>query len=273
MTMRRLLGMAALAAAFLLPAAAARAAVETETAGPVTATLTWNGEPSSAMGATLTIARNGAVGFNRAIPKVVCDGCFISGAATDDIFVGDLDGDGENEALVSASTGGAECCVLLAVFDFQPALGTYRETDVNVGTVGFDVEDLNGDGVEEFVSLDGRFNALFTDHADQFPPPQVLHYLHQDGVPVWADVTDAFPALIRKNAAEAKKRFAHLHGADPNARGWLATYVADQFMLGHGSTGLREYDRQAKRGILGSAKSAKANRAKLLKLLHRYGYR
>jgi hypothetical protein len=61
--------------------------------------------------------------------------------------------------------------------------------------------------------------------------------------------------------------------ADANARGWVAPYVADQLLLGRGSTGLRELDHQIRRRILGSPRSARSSRSRLLKRLHSWGYR
>ena len=51
----------------------------------------------------------------------------------------------------------------------------------------------------------------------------------------------------------------------------MIPYLADEYLLGHGSAGLREYDRQARRGRLG--KDAKRGRMSLLKLLKLLGYR
>jgi hypothetical protein len=91
----------------------------------------------------------------------------------------------------------------------------------------------------------------------------------QDGQPIIVDVTDRkFAAPFRQNAADAKRRFSRLHRANPSARGWVATYVADQIVLGKRSTGLRELDRQVKRKIVSSS-----FRTSLLKRLKRWGYR
>jgi hypothetical protein len=267
--MKTILAAATVAAAFLLFGAAARADDETVTGGAVTATLSWSGDAFSARGATLTITRNGAVGFSRAIPEIVCDGCGLLGAGSDDVKIADLDGDGENEVVVVAWTGGSGCCTKAGAWDFQPQAGTYRETDLDFVTAGFNLDDLDHDGAPEIVSQDVRFNVWFTNRADELYPPRVLHYLHQDGVPVVVDVTSsAYAAPIRQNAADAKRRFTRLHRRNPNAGGWVASYVADQYLLGHGSTGLRELDRQIKRGIL-----AKAFRSTLLRRLHGWGYR
>jgi hypothetical protein len=253
-------------AGLLLFAAAAQAGQEQVTGGAVTATLSWNGDAQDTMGAALGISRNGAPVYSHPIPDVVCDGCRLTGNGADDVQVEDLDGDGEPEVVVTGYTGGAECCLLFGVWDFDA--GTYRETDVNLGTVGYDLEDLDGDGIPEFSSSDARFNRFYTDLADELQPPEVMHYLHQDGEPVFADVTTKFTSLIRRNASQAKKRFAHLHRREANARGWIATYVADEYLLGHGSTGLHELDAQVKRGIV-----TKASRTSILKLLHSWHYR
>jgi len=259
----------ALAAAFaglLLFAASAQADQEQVTSGAVTATLSWNGDAQDTMGASLAVSRNGAAVYSKAIPDVVCDGCRLTGNGADDIQVEDLDGDGEPEVIVTGYTGGAECCLLFGVWDFNA--GTYRETDVNLGTVGYNLEDLDGDGIPEFNSTDARFNRFYTDAADELQPPEVMHYLHQDGVPVFADVTPKFTSLIRKNASQAKARFARLHRRSANARGWVAAYVADQYLLGHGATGVRELDAQVKRGIVTTA-----SRTSILRLLHTWHYR
>jgi hypothetical protein len=253
-------------AGLLAFAGTAQAGQEQVTSGAVTATLSWSGDAQDTMGATLGIARNGASAYSQPIPDVVCDGCRLTGNGADDVQVEDLDGDGEPEVIVTGYTGGAECCLLFGVWDFTAP--TYRQTAVNLGTVGYSLEDLDGDGIPEFNSTDARFNRFYTDVADELQPPQVMHYLHQDGQPVFADVTSKFTSLIRKNASQAKKRFAHLRRRDANARGWVATYVADQYLLGRGSTGTRELDAQVRRGIV-----TKASRASILRLLHSWHYR
>jgi hypothetical protein len=101
----------------------------------------------------------------------------------------------------------------------------------------------------------------------------VFDFVRQDDVPFLADVTTKYTKLIRGNAAEAKRSFAKAGKNDRSSRGVIAAYVADQYLLGNGSTGLKELDRQIKRGVLGSKASAKAYRSKLLRLLHDYGYR
>jgi hypothetical protein len=236
----------AAALALLVFAPVARADDESVTSGAVTATLSWSGESFNTQGAKLTITRSGAVAFSQAIPKVVCDGCVLLGSGADDVRINDLNGDGEPEVVVFGWTGGSGCCTLVGIWDFQA--GSYRELDINDLTAGFNLDDLDGDGADEIISQDVRFNVFFNNAADQLYPPQILHWLVQDG--------------------DAKRRFSRLRRANPNARGWVATYVADQMVLGKRSTGLRELDRQVKRHIVTSS-----FRTSLLKRLKRWGYR
>jgi hypothetical protein len=257
----------AAALALLVFVPVARADDESVTSGAVTATLSWSGDSSDLQGARLEITRAGAVAFSQAIPKVLCDGCALFGAGSDDIKLNDLNGDGEPEVVVVGSSGGHGCCTLVGIWDF--AGGAYREMDIDDWTAGFNLDDLDGDGADEIVSQDVRFNVFFNNVADQIYPPQILHWLVQDGQPIIVDVTDRkFAAPFRANAADAKRRFSRLHRANFNARGWVATYVADQMVLGKRSTGLRELDKQVKRKIVTSS-----FRTSLLKRLKRWGYR
>jgi hypothetical protein len=257
----------AAALALLVFAPVARADDESVTSGAVTATLSWSGDSFNTQGAKLTITRSGAVAFSQAIPKVVCDGCVLLGSGADDVRINDLNGDGEPEVVVFGWTGGSGCCTLVGIWDFQA--GSYRELDINDLTAGFNLDDLDGDGADEIISQDVRFNVFFNNAADQLFPPQILHWLVQDGESIIVDVTDRkYGSEFRANAADAKRRFSRLRRANPNARGWVATYVADQMVLGKRSTGLRELDRQVKRHIVTSS-----FRTSLLKRLKRWGYR
>jgi hypothetical protein len=236
------------------------------TAGPpVDETVTSGAVSARLHGDTLTISRNGTVAFDRAIPKVVCDGCVLQGA--DDVQVKDLDGDGDPEVIVTAFTGGMHCCSVMGVYGFQAATG-YDELVQDWRSAGYELKDLDRDGRPEIVSLDVRFEDRFTAHVVSFPPPAVFRYLHQDGRPVLADMTRGFPRVIKANAAEAKRNFKRFGRRNPDGAGVVSAYVADQYLLGHGATGLRELDRQIARGAV-----KKSFRRRLLTVLHKFGYR
>lgn len=231
---------AALAALALLPGAALAQ-------GPVSASLN---------GSTLTITRAGATAFQQPIPTVVCDGCVETRAE-----VVDADGDAEPDVMVTASTGGAYCCWLVGFYTYDAARAHYRELTRNFGPAGVAIDDLDGDRTPELVSGDVRLEEKFGPHLTSFLPPRIYHL----AAGRLEDVTRAHPREIRENAKEAKGAFKLLKGG---AGGPVAAYVADQYLLGHGPTGLKELDRQIK-----LRRVDQAFRKRLLALLHRYGYR
>jgi hypothetical protein len=247
---------------------------ETASSGNVSAKLSWDAGEAGPANARLQITRNGAVAFSRAIPDVVCEGCQLTPDSGGDLRAADLDGDGEAEIVVTSYTGGQHCCTIMGVYGLVDTTGGYSELIRNWGSSGYELKDLDHDGGLEISTRDIRFEDLFSSHFGSFPPPAVFEYQRPgDLAPELVDATTRFPALIRSNAARAKREFSHLHRGDPDGGGFVAAYVADQFRLAKGSAGLRELDKQIKRGILGSPKAAKRYRARLLKLLHKYGYR
>jgi hypothetical protein len=274
-TLRRPELLLALAALLIAPAAAS-AESKTATSGSVTATLSWTPDQYGVKDAKLTINRANAVLFDRAIPKVVPDGSIILSAKDnpDDVLVRDLDGDGEPEVVVTGYSGGAHCCFVGGVYDFRGT--TYGETTEFFGSYGFELRDIGKDGTLELDASDVRFEDIYSSHAASFPPVRILRFSKAGGKAHLADVTRKYPAKIRANAAQAKKLFNRFKRSDglTEGRGVVATYVADQYLLGRGKVGLRELDRQAARGILGKTrKDVRRWRASLLRTLHKYGYR
>ena len=247
---------------------------ETAAAGNVSATLSWDAGEAGPANARLEITRNGAVAFSRAIPKVVCEGCQLSPDTGGDLQAVDLDGDGEAEVVVSTYTGGLHCCTIMGVYGLIDTTGGYSELVQDWQSSGFELKDLDHDSGFEISSRDIRFEDLFTSHFASFPPPAVFEYQRPgDLAPELVDATKRFPAVIKKNAKEALQLLKGIPRGDDDGEGYISAYVADQLMLGHSSVGLREFDRQVKRGVLGSAKHAKRFRTRMLKVLHRYGYR
>jgi hypothetical protein len=262
----------ALALLALAPATAA-AESKTTTSGNVSATLTWTKGQYGISDAKLTINRANAVLFDQAISKVVPDGSIILEGA-DDLIVRDLDGDGEPEVLVTGYSGGAHCCFVGGFYDYRGA--TYGQTVEFFGSYGFELRDLDKDGKPEIDAMDVRFEDIYSSHAASFPPVRITRFSRAGGKGHLVDVTRKFPSRIRANAKTAKGLFKEFKASDglTEARGVVATYVADEYLLGRGKVGLRELDRQAKRGVLGkTSKSVRAWRASLLRTLHKYGYR
>ncbi len=262
--------------ALLVVPAAAPAASKTASAGNVSATLTWTpGEfgENSVKDARLTITRAGVVAFDKAIPKVIAEGSIILPDNDSDLQVRDLDGDGEPEVVASGFSGGAHCCIVGGFYDRRGA--TYGEITEFYGSYGFELRDVGKDGKLEIESVDVRFEDAFSSHAGSWPPPRITRYVRANGRARLRDVTRSFPSIIRKNAADAKKAFGRFKVQEGlvDAGGVISGYVADQYLLGRSKVGLREIDRQARIGRLGTRAQARRFRRDLLALLRKSGYR
>ena len=232
-----------------LPAAAS-AATKTETAsgGPVSVTLTYKtgSFAGDATNVRIAIARGGATLLDLKVPEpcrdcaVVPAGAFSGGQS---LTVRDLDGDGEPEVLFDIFTGGAHCCSYTWIYRYTGT--TYAGTTALWGDAGYSIADLNGDGVPELRSFDDRFAYTFTDYADSAFPPAIWSFRAGQVV----DITRNFPALI---AADAKrdlrlyKRARHRR----DMRGVVAAYVADEYLLGKKSAGLKLLNLANRRGDL-----------------------
>jgi hypothetical protein len=255
---------AAFVVAVLIPASAQARAVEpgavTASSGNVSATLD---------DGRLSITREGVIAFDEPIPDVACSGCELG---DDALQLTDLDGDGEAEVIVTGATGGTTCCWTLGVWDYRRPTATYGELGFNTWAERFTLSDLEGDGIPEFVSGDDRFTDRFTSDAASFAPAGVYRYERPQGKPGLYDVTRDFPEVIRENARVARRHFTSA-GRDEEVGGTIAAYVADQYLLGRGSVGLRELQRQMRRGVLGSPREARMYRTRLLKLLRKWDYR
>jgi hypothetical protein len=257
---------AVLATAVALPAAGAEGDVnsgtETASSGPVSATLSWDaGEGPRNM--RLAITRNGVVGLDRTIPLTCGEQCSRYGTDSEDFGVRDLDGDGENEIVLRVGSD-EPCCYALGIFDFRPADGTYREISPLFES-GLRLDDLNRDARPEIISADARIDG---------GPVQIFNYTRTDAEAKLVDVTRKFPGPIREDAKFAKSIFAAGKGhAVDSIRSYLSEYVADEYLLGRGAAGLKELDKQLKRGIAGPPKQAASFKRALLQRLDRFGYR
>jgi hypothetical protein len=222
----------------LIPAAAsAKLRTETATSGAVKAVLTYDVGPGifNVSGTHLAIIRSGVTVIDTDVPEP-CSGCGIMpsgsiGGSAKSLRVSDLDGDGEPEVLLDIYTGGAHCCVDTWIYRFTGT--TYTGTPHEWGDVGYSLKDLNRDGTPELRSADDRFAYAFTSFAESWFPPMVWQFRAGKLV----DVTRHYRRLIRSDVKRALRLYHSKHRRKYDLRGVIAAYVADQYLLGHGSRG------------------------------------
>ncbi|HTU96912.1 MAG TPA: hypothetical protein VMF14_13795 [Solirubrobacteraceae bacterium] len=259
--------------------APAALATTTQTAsnGAVTATFTFSGHYPNYSALHLQIAQSGSVLYDAAVHSKVCGKYCAPGATgtkASSVQVIDLDDIGQPNVILSLYTGGAHCCFVQQIFTFDPGTMTYGVVQHDFGDPGTRIEDLNHDGHHEFVTADDRFAYAFTDYAASGLPLQILTFTGSG----LEDVTDSYPALIRKDAATWLKAFKQLdHGHDIDSTGVIAAWAADEYRLGKVAAANRYLVAQAKAGHLKTPVASVEPQgmkfvAKLKTFLRRHGY-
>ena len=264
-------------AASALLAPAALATTQTASRDGVTATFTFVGHYPNYSGLSLRIAKAGVILYHQPVHSKAC-GTFCAPGATEpkasSVQVIDLDGTGQPNVVLNLFSGGAHCCSIAQVFTFDPGTMTYAMTERNFGDPGDRIEDLNHNAQREFVTADDRFAYTFTDFAASGLPLQILTFSGSR----FHDVTDRYPALIRKDAAMWLKAFRQLdHGSDIDSVGVIAAWAADEYRLGKVAAANRYLHQQAQAGHLKSALGAGEAQGqrfvtKLITFLRRHGY-
>ena len=116
------------------------------------------------------------------------------------------------------------------------------------------------------------FAYAFASYAGSAFPPKILRYEGNTatGASTLTDVTRRFPAVVRADAARLRTiiRKAKPRKGFYEYQGALAAYVADEYLLGHGSVGRAEVRRARRRGL-----TAPGFMGELLKFLRKTGYR
>jgi hypothetical protein len=248
----------------------------TASGGAVQATLSWEKADYGVKSPRLAVVRGGATLYDGSPvgdPDTCSIGCIFAGTGSDaPLKVLDLGGDAEPEVVVEAFTGGAHCCVLSEVLRFN---GTaYDRVELDWGSAGYKLEDLDGDGRPEFNGFDFAFEDAFTSHAASFEPPLILDYdpAVKSG---FRDVTRRFPAVVRKNAKEALHVLKQARRQHAETLGIVSAYTADLYLLGRGREVRGYLARARKRGDLRTVagRAPRSFETRLLKFLKKNGYR
>jgi hypothetical protein len=227
--------------AVAVPAAhAAAPKSQTASLGAVTATLSYT--PVGGLqfaNVRLKIVRAGVQMLDQDLGKM-CDLCSGAGPVSGGkaVHVRNLDGAGspEPEVYVDLTSGGVHCCFIVPLFRLSDD-GTHYESLVHdFGNAGYELKDLNRDGVPEIVTRDDVFYGAFTAYAASGAPVQVLRYDRG----ALRDVSRLFPEQVRPDLREWRTVIAQQKRLrDGELRGVVAPYVADECLLGRCAAALR----------------------------------
>jgi hypothetical protein len=283
-----LLALSGLAA---LPATAA-AVVETASSGEVAATLSYEVvthaqegyEWREVLNPQLTITRGGEQAYSAPLTseppcqptETGAAGCFplsVSELAPSSVQVADIESNGEPDVLVHLWSRGAHCCELDHILRWNPATSTYELIQHIWGNPPTHLVDLAHNGELEFLTTDQRFAYAFTSYAFSGRPVQV--FIFRNGS--FIDVTRSYRSLI---AADARKQFhwylSYIRQA--TCLGYMAAWVADEYMLGKRTHALRTLQRENRLGHLreatlnGSVNRGGAFISQLKRFLRKNGY-
>ncbi len=114
----------------------------------------------------------------------------------------DLTGEGHPDAVIEAYTGGAHCCFSTHVYDLGPELRQVLATRESncAGTL----EDLEGDGVYEFVTCDDSFAYVYCSYAASPAVKVIMVYEPGTGyVPASSRYPAQYEAAIAQHTQEA----------------------------------------------------------------------
>ena len=118
----------------------------------------------------------------------------------DTMFFVDFNKDGKKNLFISVYTGGAHCCVV--VFNGVMENGKFRIPDtLFIGNAGYNIEDIDKDGVFELETASDMFAYAFTNYAETRFPPRFYRVKNNKFV----NVTKDFPKPVNDYIKELKQ--------------------------------------------------------------------
>jgi len=156
------------------------------------------------------------------------------------LHVKDLDGDKEPEVIADFFTGGAHCCTYSLIYRYEPAQNRYTSIRHDWAHTGYNLKDLDKDGLPEFNSFDNSFAYAFASFAGSGFPVQIWQYRQGKMI----DVTRRYPQLIYSNAFENWQYYTEARHKGYEVKGLLAAYLADKYLLDQSQDGWRRVQQE-----------------------------
>ncbi|MFE4105657.1 hypothetical protein [Almyronema epifaneia] len=178
-------------------------------------------------------------------PQLLEDGWFCRAF---ELAASDLDGDAEPEVRLEIYSGGAHCCSSTLIYDYEATSDRYRLVEHFWGNGGYQLQDLDGDGIPEFLSHDDSFAYAFASYAASRYPVQFWRYR----AGVMEEVTRDFPDRVYNDAYAHWQELQRLRQGEifeqpysneddyiyaEYEKAILAAYLADKYLLDQAEDG------------------------------------
>ncbi|WP_026782365.1 hypothetical protein [Pleomorphomonas koreensis] len=146
-------------------------------------------------------------------------------------------GNDHPEVLFDIFTGGAHCCTATVAIS-EGADGQWRKTDLGLSNGGVQLEDVDGDGEAEILTMDDSFLYLFAPYSSS-RRPLVIEQLRGGEV---VDVSGKAPFVDRQVEFVRGMEFEadQLNPDNWHDNGFLAAWVASKTLIGEGDEAWRK---------------------------------
>ena len=214
----------------------ANAEVITANSGKIKAEISYQQQEYKYQDVTLKISRSNQVILNEKITDNEYDrpmASFNSSNTKQYFKIQDVDGDKEPEIIVELYTGGAHCCIYSLIYRYNAAQNKYSKINHQWGNHYYKLQDLDRNGLQEFVTIDDRFAYAFASYAGSAYPIQIWQYRQGKMI----NVTKKYRQEIAKNAQELWQRYQKEKTEFGAGKAPLAAYLAAKYLLGEGQDG------------------------------------
>lgn len=146
------------------------------------------------------------------------------------LVVRDIDGDREPEVIVDLlSSAGDGNGFYSYIYRYEPLQNRYIALEQYWANIGYEVRDIEADGIPEFDSLDIRFaSALDLPSGDTTLPKRIWNYRQGQML----DVTKQYPELVYEHTKQLWQLFQERRRQNQDVKAVLAAYIANKYTLG-----------------------------------------